>query len=262
MSRAAFRFDLSVYAPGCCQPAHSHDHLSVSIALRGQIAEQVGDTIEQAFALSAVVKDPGVTHADEFGPSGAVMARLSIRDLCFSDLADERGKAPAWRWIHHPEAAAPFLRLVERATRGQGTFAVDDGDVVDLLSAFTSRCNAGQGVPPRWLRLAMEQLRDTAASTLTVRDVAGSAGVHPVYLARAVRRWYGTTPAAELRSARLRRAAEAIAHGDDTATRIAHRHGFADQPHLCRVFGKATGITPGLFRRLVSRIQGDARKTA
>ncbi|HEY9519540.1 MAG TPA: helix-turn-helix transcriptional regulator [Gemmatimonadales bacterium] len=262
MPQPAFRFDLSVYSPGCSQRPHAHDDLSLSIALRGAVAEQACDAVEHGQALSAVVKDPGVTHANEFGPTGALIARLTIDGRRFADLAGEPGDAPAWRWIHHPVAAAPFLRLVDRATRGEKAFAVDDNDVVDLLAAFSGRVRPGQGEPPRWLRLALEQLRDDDAGSLSVREVARSAGVHPVYLARAVRRWYGTTPAAELRSARIRRAAETLAQGTESATRIAHRHGFADQPHLCRVFGQATGVTPGLYRSLVARIQGDGRRTA
>src|SRR5688572_5858851 len=258
----AFRFDLSIYSPGCSQRPHSHDDLSLSIALRGAVAEQACDAVEHGRALSAVVKDPGVTHANQFGPTGAVMARLTIEGHQFAELADQRDAEPAWRWIHHPVAAAPFLRLVDRATRGEEAFAVDDNDIVDLLAAFSGRAQAGQGVPPRWLRLAMDQLRDDGTHALSVRDVARSAGVHPVYLARAVRRWYGTTPAAELRSARIQRAAETLAQGTESATRIAHRHGFADQPHLCRAFGQATGVSPGLYRRLVARIQGNARRTA
>lgn len=57
MPRAAFRFDLSVYSPGCCHPPHSHDQLHLSLALRGRITERVGSTTEHAGALSAVVKD-------------------------------------------------------------------------------------------------------------------------------------------------------------------------------------------------------------
>ena len=261
MPQPAFRFDLSVYSPGCSQRPHAHDDLSLSIALRGAVAEQACDAIEHGQALSAVLKDPGVIHANEFGPTGALIARLSIEERRFADLAGEPDDAPVWRWIHHPVAAAPFLRLVERATRGQKAFAVDDNDVVDLLAAFSGRVNPGQGTPPGWLRLAMEQLREDD-SRLSVRDVARSAGVHPVYLARAVRRWYGTTPATELRSARIRRAAETLVQGTESATRIAHQHGFADQPHFCRAFGQATGVTPGLYRSLVARIQGEARKTA
>jgi AraC family transcriptional regulator len=263
MPHAAFRFDLSVYSPGCCHPPHAHDQLHLSLALRGRIAERVGDTIEHAGALSAVVKDPGVTHADEFGRTGAVMARLVIPEHRFADLVPDKGDAPAWAWTHDPAAATPFLRLVERAARGQKVFSVDDGDVVDLLAAFApAPAGLARGVPPRWLRLVMEQLHDADSANLTVRDLARSAEVHPVYLARAVRRWYGTSPAAELRRARLRRAADAIAHRAGTATSIAHRTGFSDQPHLCRVFSKATGLTPGHYSRLVSRIQGSARRTA
>jgi AraC family transcriptional regulator len=257
-----FRFDVSAYLPCYSQRPHAHDELSLSIALQGAVAEQSGDAVEQGRALSAVVKDPGVVHSDEFGPAGAVMARLTITGRSFAEVSGRPDAGPIWRWIHHPGAAAPFLRLAERSIRGERSFAEDDGDIVDLLAAFSATAVPRQGSPPRWLRLVVEQLRDDTTASLSVRSVAREAGVHPVYLARAMRRWYGTSPGDELRSARLRRATETLVRGAEPAGRIAHRHGFADQPHFCRVFGRVIGISPGHYRRLVSRIQGGIRRSA
>ena len=263
MSPVRFRFDLSIYPPGLRHPPHAHEELHISLVLRGRIGERIGDGTVQARALSAVVKDPGVTHADEFGPSGAVMARLVAPGRRFAELVPPRAGVPAWQWLHEPEAAAPFLRIVGRAAAGTASFAADDGDIVDLLAGLSfANPEPGRGVPPRWLRVAMEQLRDDESGTLTVREAARGAGVHPVYLARAVRHWYGTTPAAELRRVRLSRAAEAMAKGEGTASAVAHHTGFSDQPHLCRAFGASTGLTPGHYRRLVARIQGRAKRIA
>lgn len=263
MSPSTLWFDLSVYPPGTRHPPHAHEELHISLVLRGRIGEQIGDGTVEARALSAVVKDPGVTHADEFGPSGAVMARLVAPGRRFAELVPAQAGLPAWQWLHEPAAAAPFLRIIGRAAAGTASFASDDGDIVDLLAVLSfGKPGPGRGVPPRWLRVAMEQLHDDESGTLTVREVARASGVHPVYLARAVRRWYGTTPAAELRRVRLSRAAEAMAQGEGTASAVAHQTGFSDQPHLCRAFGASTGLTPGHYRKLVAKIQGRPKRIA
>jgi AraC-like DNA-binding protein len=72
-----------------------------------------------------------------------------------------------------------------------------------------------------------------------------------VYLARSVRRWYGTGVGEELRRLRIRSAAGAIAESGATVSTVAHAHGFADEAHLCRAFRRALGVTPGRYRALV-----------
>ena len=89
---------------------------------------------------------------------------------------------------------------------------------------------------------------------MTTRTLAEEAGVHPVYLARCVRRWYGRSIGEELRRARLGAASLALASDRDTISGVAHGLGFADQPHLTRSFRASTGFPPHRFRRLVSHL--------
>jgi AraC family transcriptional regulator len=57
-----------------------------------------------------------------------------------------------------------------------------------------------------------------------------------------------------LRRARLRRAADAVGRTRATISTIAYETAFADEPHLCRAFTRATGVTPGRYRRLVELV--------
>lgn len=256
MTAPVLRLDSAVYAPGTRHVAHSHGELHLSLVLRGRIAERVGSETEYAGALSVVVKDPAVTHANNFGEAGAVMARLSVADRGFADLVDDRARAADWHWTHDASVAAPFLRVVARAQRGENGFAMDDGDIVDLVAALTARPVADPiGVPPAWLRSAVEQMRDGWHPALTVRDVAAAVGVHPVYLARCVRRWYGRAAAEELRRSRLSRAAGELAQTATTVSTTAHSMGFSDEAHMCREFSRATGVTPGRYRRLARTVE-------
>jgi AraC-like DNA-binding protein len=233
------------------QAAHAHAELQITVVLRGAIEERVGTSVERASALSVVVKDPGVTHEDRFGEGDAVTAQLSLHGVNFADLVDHPGRAPAWRWTHSGIAAVPFLRIVARGLDGHRQFACDDDDIVDLVAALSARPHASARVEqPSWLADAVTEVRDDWRPGLTVRDAARSAGVHPVYFARCVRRWYGIGAAELLRQARLRHAARHIADHDPTIATVAHATGFADESHLCREFSRAAGISPARFRRL------------
>jgi AraC family transcriptional regulator len=219
--------------------------------IHGSLRERVGRATETASALSVVVKDPTVIHADTFGSGGALIARLSVRHCGLADLSDDRVRAAPWKWSHDPVASAPFLRLVERAMNGSRSFPADDGDVADLVALVTRRPARPAGEPPRWLSTAIERVHEGWRPSVSVSEIAADASVHPVYFARCVRRWYGTSAADLIRRVRLRHAAESLAAGAGTVSAAAHDAGYADEPHLCRSFADAAGLTPGRFRRLV-----------
>jgi AraC family transcriptional regulator len=251
MLSTMFTLSCSPYSPGTRQPAHAHDELQITVVLRGSLEERVGAMVERATALSVVVKDPGVVHDDRFGTAGALTARLTLRGTALADLVEHPSRALAWRWMHGGPHAKPFLRIVRRGVEDHRQFARDHDDILDIVAALSSRLD----VPtprgkPRWLADAVAGIRDGWRAGLTVRDVAGAAGVHPVYFARCVRRWYGVGAADLLRQARLQYAARQIADAHATIATVAHASGFADESHLNREFSRVAGIPPARFRRL------------
>jgi len=245
-------FDVSDYSKGTRHEPHEHEELQLSIVLKGSVSETVGAASEYGSALSVVAKDPGLVHANEFGNAGAKIARLSLRFALFSQLVEDHTRAFDWRWTHDPRVAKPFVRLVCRAyTEGVRSFDAHDPDVLDLLAAFTARPAQTKGEPPAWLVETVRHLHESWQPGLRVADVAQRAGVHPVYLARCVRRWYGRGVAEELRQLRMRSATNALAQNKETVSRIAHAFGFADEPHLCREFRQTLGVTPRRYRSIL-----------
>jgi AraC family transcriptional regulator len=251
MAPSTLRLVASPYAAGTRHEPHSHDHLQITLVVRGHLRERVGSSVEEAAALSVVVKDPGVMHADDFGSCGALTARLALDDSVFGDLVEHPSRAHEWCWVHNGFVAKPFLRLVARALHGTRRFAGDDDDILDLVALISARpARSTASDPPAWLRDVVAQMTDGWKPGLTVGDVAQTAGVHPVYLARSLRRWFGVSGAELLRRSRLARAARAVAEADHTVSTIAHATGFTDESHLWREFSRTTGLTPARFRRL------------
>ena len=246
---AALAFDAHSYAAVSRHRPHQHDELQLSLVVGGAVAETVNGATEYSGALSVVAKNPGVVHADEFGPAGARIVRLTLRGRTLASLIDDPARDTEWRWMHDVRAARPFLRLVGRVRASSGWFGADDADVVDLLAALTARqTNGSDGSPPAWLAQVIDEMRQSWHAGMTVAAVARRAGVHPVYLARCVRRWYGTSVGAELRRLRLRSAAEALSHQRQTVSDVAHTKGYSDEPHLCREFTRTLGLSPGRYR--------------
>jgi AraC family transcriptional regulator len=189
-------------------------------------------------------------HADDFGSSGALTARLAIEST-FGDLVEHPSRAHEWRWLHDGFVARPFLRIISRAIEARHQPSADDDDMLDLVATISARrCSNAAKTPPAWLNDVVSQMTSGWRSGLTVRDVARTAGVHPVYLARCLRRWFGVSGAELLRRARLSQAARSIADGNRTISTVAHDTGFTDESHLWREFSRTTGVTPAQFRRL------------
>lgn len=259
-------FRCTTYAGGLHQPPHRHDELHLSLVLRGRLAETVHGHTEHAAALSVVAKDPDVVHADAFGPEPVSIARLSLPNLGVGALVDAPDRAFAWRWSHDPTVARCFLRLVQRAAGAHDSFAADDAEVLDLLAALTARAaHRPAGTPPAWLAATIERLRAEWQPGTRVAHVARTAGVHPVYLARCVRRWYGHGVQELLRRHRLAAAAALLARDRATVSEAAHATGFTDESHLCREFRARLSLAPGRYRaavREVARVQGEQERAA
>jgi len=113
---------------------------------------------------------------------------------------------------------------------------------------------------PRWLRECLAILHGEFAKPLTVAAFAARSGVHPVHLGREFRRRHGMTMGEYLQVLRVQQACEQLQRADATLVAVALCAGFADQSHLCRVFKKWVGCSPGLFRALHRRLDSPLQR--
>ena len=88
----------------------------------------------------------------------------------------------------------------------------------------------------------------STSDRFNVRELAKEAGVHPVYLARIFRRYYGCTIGDYVRSIRIQQAQEDLLDSNKAIAEIAIKNGFADQSHFTRSFKHVTGVTPARYR--------------
>jgi transcriptional regulator GlxA family with amidase domain len=96
----------------------------------------------------------------------------------------------------------------------------------------------------------LERLADAGTEAPSLAELARLAGLGTYQLLRRFRAAYGTTPHAWLLQHRAEHARGLIAQGLPLAEAAACA-GFADQPHLTRVFVQRFGFTPGAWRRTV-----------
>lgn len=101
---------------------------------------------------------------------------------------------------------------------------------------------------PRWLERARESVHQRFRQKLTLEALAHDVGVHPVHLAAAFRKHYRASVGDYIRRLRVECAARELECPSAVLAEVAERTGFADQPHLTRVFKQYVGLTPGEYR--------------
>lgn len=232
-------------------PWHAHPDTTVTIVLAGQLRERVGFREEIARSLSIVVKPASTEHANEFGTAVHTLQIVLSGDR--ADSPEWNHRLNEWRWDHGGPAVPAFLRLLKVRREAGNAFrsAAVEMAAADALAALSTAPGRNQcGAAPCWLQRVKECLDDELRPE-SVRELARVAGVHPVYLARQFRRWYGHSITEHIGRQRVQRAAGSIANTDRALSSISYETGFADQSHMCRVFARETGMTPRSYRRLV-----------
>jgi AraC family transcriptional regulator len=244
----------TAYAPDQDRPAHAHLNTSINPVLQGALAESCNGRSLTIASGTVFFIPAGQVHANRILGAGArcFEMRLDPRWLqrlegCSSALA-----APAY--LPGGPLSGLALRLCHEARQTDAASAlVMEGLALELLGEI-ARCRtpASGRRPPRWLLQARDLLRERFAESLTLEEIAGAVGVHPVHLATAFREQYGRTVGDTVRRLPIEFACRAIARTQTPLTEIALDAGFANQSHFTRVFKRLTGITPAGYRRAFS----------
>ena len=241
-----------IYSPGDRQDKHAHPYASISVVLAGSVSESVGNKVENAFPLSVVVKPGDTEHADRFGTAGARMLSVQFERPIIESFIEGDLKLRRWQWVHGGAVARWMLCLLQvyRSTALPNEELEDM--VYEVFASLPIAKSMRAGSPPRWLERVRQELDETFCASVRVSDLAASANVHPVYLARVFRRYVGCSITDYRTLLKARAAAELLASSGLPLATTAHDCGFADQSHMGRSFKSATGLTPRQYRTIVN----------
>ena len=249
------RFVRHAYRP------HSHPTWTVAVVERGAARFDLDATQQRAGQGELFVLEPEAVHTGMAAiPEGWAYKVVYIEPALLHDWAQRDGTAPAAaRWVVFRDRA--LRGALERAhaalaTEPSGDLVIDEA----MLAAVAAlRPHLRPGPPARGrdraehaaVRRARRHLCERWDQRVTLTELADVAGLSRFELVRRFGQQNGVTPHAFQSNLRIDQARRLLAAGVAPAA-VAAACGFADQPHLTRVFKRAVGVSPGRYARAVA----------
>ena len=226
---------------------HTHEDAHFIVLLDGHYLSSARGAGHLHAEPALIYNPPGTTHQDTFPEGRGRFVGVSVSAARFAEAAQVAAPGEVAIRVWDPGALDAAHRIARSIAHGAETLGLE-ALCLELVGAFT-RAEAVEHRPPRWLRRARELLHDRARDELTMAAIAREVGVHPVYLARVFRRFFGCTPAEYVRRCRVEHAAALVRATAQPLAEIAVACGFVDQSHLTRAFARMFAISPGAYRR-------------
>lgn len=232
------------YAAAAKTPRHLHVRPYFGVVLAGRFSEIYGSrTIEAG-------RDEIAFHPADDGHTTYLDAGLQIIRV---ELGPRFTSGETRTLLDREATVLPHVRgdtsrrLVEECRKPDALTSLVLESLSLELIAQLARSRDDHAAPP-WVARIRQRLRDEFTRQHTLADLAGDAGVHPAHVARAFRRYFGTTVGEVIRAERIAFARRALISGQPLVD-IALAAGFSSQSHFSTSFRRATGQSPAAYRR-------------
>ncbi len=233
----------------------------MAVVERGAARFELDATQQRADEGELFVLEPEAVHTGMAAvPEGWAYKVLYIDPWLVHDWAERDGGAPrAARWVVFRDVA--LRAALERAhaalaAEPAGDLAIDEA-VLGAVAALRPHLRPGPPARGREraehapVRRARHHLSERWDQRVTLNELARVAGLSRFELVRRFGQQNGVTPHAFQTNLRVDHARGLLAAGMAPAE-VAAACGFADQPHLTRVFKRAVGVSPGRYARAVA----------
>jgi AraC family transcriptional regulator len=230
-------------------PCHSHQHIFLSLLVRGGYQEWIGDQRIDYAPLTAVFHPEHLEHRDQITAAGSLFFIAEVDPSLLGDSERRRRGLASVRELGGGPPVWSMLRLFDAVGGARRDPLEAEEPVTEILDQLVGGAWTAASAP-RWLGRVEALLRDGMREPMSLRSLADAAGVHPNHVARVFRRHHGCTMRSFLHRLRVLHASRRIA-ADAPLAEVALDSGFYDQSHLTHVFLAVTGMTPSAYRALL-----------
>jgi AraC family transcriptional regulator len=125
-----------------------------------------------------------------------------------------------------------------------------EGLISEITAEFLRHTKSFTGKnAPNWLHKVKDLIAEDFINLPSLTDIAKISNVHPTHLAREFQRHFQITIGDFVRQKRVESACQKLIKSKVPLSEIAIETGFYDQSHFNRIFKKATGMTPLIYRK-------------
>jgi AraC-like DNA-binding protein len=234
---------------------HSHTAWTVAVMEQGAARFTVDASQQRADAGELFLLEPEAVHTGMAAvPEGWMYKVLYVEPEVLSEWAERDARPPrAARWVVFTDPALRRALLGAHAALAaeERGLAVEEA-VLGAMAALTPHLRPAtpERTPGRpehaAVRRARTHLLDRWDQPVSLSELSAVAGLSRFELVRRFGADTGLTPHAFQTQVRVGRARRMLSDGIPPAA-VAARCGFADQPHLTRVFKRLVGVSPGRF---------------
>ena len=243
---------------------HRHDCFELVFITRGTGLCRINDLSYPVLRGDVYILNPHDTHCYEMASSCTFYNILFRRELlqhepALTPLLDDwesRTDRKLYQ-LENDETDAEEFRfqeiIVELKKRLPGYEAAVRALFAVFLVRLLRRGNCERHIPPGHRPSAskvFEYINAHLGRTISLRELAGVAGMSTPAFAGAFRQWTGNSVPGHIGALRIRQARRLLEERKLTIGEIALRLGFYDTCHFSRVFRKKTGLSPREYRQL------------
>ncbi|MHC8334445.1 helix-turn-helix domain-containing protein [Pseudomonas sp. LB3P25] len=239
-------------------PWHTHEELSLGVVLAGGVHLRTLRSDGIARRGSFVLINPDELHCGRPDAGGWLCRTLHIHPDVFLEIAMSTFGISGLPMFASPVIEDPVLTTnlldLHRLSETHCSSLERQSRITEMIIRLLTVHGSRMWLPdttrsePSAITLARSYLDENLSDKVTLDDLSKLTGLPSFRLMRTFRQNCGVTPHVYQLQARVRRAHKLLRTGIGLAE-IAMASGFADQPHLNRVYKSIMGATPGQFRR-------------
>lgn len=243
------KFTETEYAAGVQLPKHSHDQSYFCITIQGSYRESYDRRMQLCTPNTLAFHPAGAAHLARFGKSNARTFNIELLTVMIERLRECRITLDRPLYLRQGSTSWLALKLyAEYKSMDACSALVIEGLFLQIVAETSRNLDGKVGrKPPRWLKDARDFVHDNFSESLSLKTIASTVGIHPVYLATAFHQHYGVTVGDYVRNLRIDFACTQMLRGDQSLSDIAVAAGFCDQSHFSKTFRKFLGMSPSNY---------------
>jgi AraC family transcriptional regulator len=245
MENDNFKLSITHYAAKAITDRHYHDNAYLSILLNGYYLEDNKADKKIIEPGQILFRPKDYVHQNTFENQGGTCFNIEFKSDWNKEL-DLSLKLPKHYNHYHTGTFHSLYKLLLDFKTNHYRSDLAKEYLYDWLFEINYQSITTPNLV--WLGKIKAILENEINTFHTLNDLAETAHVHPIYLARAFKQKMNTTIGEYQLKAKLSKALHALLNSTQSISDIAFAHGFHDDAHFIKAFKNRHAISPLQFR--------------